>query len=80
MPNKNQIKTSVQFPEQTTFLKEQSENPLFDILREDVKIITLIVRIKKNNCRPNCQNKQAYVLNLQKGHNAHLFSFNGMDK
>lgn len=37
MPNKFQIKHTVQFPEQTAVPKEQSENALFDILQEDVK-------------------------------------------
>lgn len=36
MPNKFQIKHTVQFPEQTAVLKEQSENALFDILQEDI--------------------------------------------
>lgn len=31
-----QIKQTVQFPEQTTVPKEQSENPLFDILQENI--------------------------------------------
>lgn len=37
MPNNYQIKQTVQFPEQTAVLKEQSENALFDILVENVK-------------------------------------------
>ncbi|OJX32686.1 MAG: hypothetical protein BGO86_10535 [Chryseobacterium sp. 36-9] len=37
MPHNHQIKQTVQFPELTTILKEQSENALFDILQENVK-------------------------------------------
>ncbi len=36
MPIKFKIKQTVQFTEQTTIPKEQSENALFDILQEEV--------------------------------------------
>jgi len=36
MPLKYQLKQIVQFPEQTTVNKEKSENPLFDILMNNV--------------------------------------------
>ncbi|TYP94439.1 hypothetical protein BC792_112103 [Sphingobacterium allocomposti] len=36
MPNKNQIRSTVQFPERTVIPKEQSENALFDILTDDI--------------------------------------------
>jgi hypothetical protein len=37
MPKRYQIKQVVQFTEQTTVPKEQSENPLFDIVQEEIK-------------------------------------------
>jgi len=36
MQNKYQIKSTVQFPEQTTIPKDQSDNIMFDILQENV--------------------------------------------
>lgn len=36
MQNKHQIKSTVQFSEQTTIPKDQSDNIMFDILQENV--------------------------------------------
>lgn len=48
MPLKYQIKHTVQFTEQTTVSKEQSENALFDILQEEVTDNTVYCQILIN--------------------------------